>query len=290
MLTNIFCGFLLSTFLLTVVNSQSCNSSPSPTLFSHLNPSTLSSFSTAIFPLGSIESHGPHLPLGVDLLLSQSLSIRASFSLPNVTLLPASPFGASFEHASFPGTLPISDIPLNSLWGEVLAGLASAGISKVILVNGHGGQAANAELVARRLRFEKRMLIVVVNVQSLLMDVWKEIETNKELKEFEETYGIHGGLIETSIMMYLYPNLVSDEKRGTWAGTWNRNSTLLPVGGTVSYGWKAEDLTSSGAMGNALEASAAVGEGVFLKCVEEVKKIVIEVRDTELKDFIRVST
>jgi hypothetical protein len=124
----------------------------------------------AIFPLGSIEQHGSHLPVGTDLFLAEAFA--DSIAVPGVIKLPGSPFGASFEHARFPGTIAISDEPLQSMWMSVIKSVAKTGIRKVILLNAHGGQTPNAQIVARNARFQTSppVLAVVVNLQALVHD------------------------------------------------------------------------------------------------------------------------
>lgn len=222
----------------------------------------------AIVPLGSVEQHGPHLPVGTDMILAEAFA--TAIATCEAPTLPVSPFGASQEHASYPGTLTVPDQPLQMMWESIISSIASAGVRKVILLNAHGGQTPNAEIVARNARFSinPSVLAVTVNLQVLLQEVASSIFSNNSTYgkawEWEARYGIHGGLLETALMMHLHPRYVKYESATNFLprnGT--RTSALEPHGRYVSYGWRAEDLTSSGALGDASLASSQAGAELF---------------------------
>ena len=109
----------------------------------------------ALLPLGAIEQHGPHLPVAVDACIVDGIVRRALELLPAalpVTVLPLLPVGKSDEHLAFPGTLSLSAETLARLWTELGEAVARAGIRKLLLLNGHGGQPQVMEIVARDLR------------------------------------------------------------------------------------------------------------------------------------------
>jgi creatinine amidohydrolase len=96
----------------------------------------------AVLPLGATEQHGPHLPLGVDSTLADGIVAAALPLLPAdlpALFLPTQQIGLSPEHASFPGTLTLSSETLIRLWREIGAGVARAGVRKLVLFNAHGG-------------------------------------------------------------------------------------------------------------------------------------------------------
>ena len=97
----------------------------------------------AILPVGAIEQHGPHLPVGTDACIGQGIAERALALLPNglpVTVLPMLPVGKSDEHLAFAGTLTLSAESLIRLWTEVGDLIARVGLRKLVLLNSHGGQ------------------------------------------------------------------------------------------------------------------------------------------------------
>ena len=106
-------------------------------------------------PLGATEQHGPHLPLSVDTDVAAELCRRLAEALPEVVVAPALPYGASGEHAGFPGTLSIGCEALELLLVE-LARSATDTFRRVLFVCGHGGNAAPLAAAVQRLRAEGR--------------------------------------------------------------------------------------------------------------------------------------
>jgi creatinine amidohydrolase/Fe(II)-dependent formamide hydrolase-like protein len=104
-----------------------------------------------LVPLGSLEQHGPHLPLSTDACIASAIALRAAAGRPGVAVAPALAFGASGEHAGFPGTLSIGTRALCDLLVE-LARDASRDWSALLLVNGHGGNRDAVERAIARLR------------------------------------------------------------------------------------------------------------------------------------------
>jgi creatinine amidohydrolase len=157
----------------------------------------------AILPVGAIEQHGPHLPVEVDARINAGILERVLEIVPDelpVTLLPAMPVGKSNEHIAFPGTLSLSAETLIRLWTEIGESVARAGVRKMVIFNSHGGQPQIADIVARDLRVRFAMLVVTVNGYSLG-------KPQGLFPESELRHGIHGGTVETSMMLHLRPDL-----------------------------------------------------------------------------------
>ena len=109
----------------------------------------------AVLPVAAVEQHGPHLPLSVDATLLQGVIDSALPQLPAelpVLFLPPQNVGLSPEHIRFPGTLTLSPATVIALWTEIGECVARAGIKKLLLFNGHGGQVSVMDIVARELR------------------------------------------------------------------------------------------------------------------------------------------
>src|SRR6185295_11887427 len=126
--------------------------------FGALDPAT----TVAVLPLGATEQHGPHLPLNVDSTLADGIVAAAlpllSADLP-VLFLPTQQIGLSPEHARFPGTLTLSSETLIRLWSEIGAGVARAGLRKLVLFNAHGGHVGAMDIVARELRAAHGLIV-----------------------------------------------------------------------------------------------------------------------------------
>jgi creatinine amidohydrolase len=100
-------------------------------------------------PLGSLEQHGPHLPLDTDTRIAEALARGLAGRRPGVVVAPPVAYGASGEHAAFPGTLLVGHEPLAAMLVEVVRS-ARATFGGVVLVNAHGGNEATLADVARR--------------------------------------------------------------------------------------------------------------------------------------------
>lgn len=93
----------------------------------------------AVLPVGALEQHGFHLPLGTDTIIASAIAQRLAHQFPSFYLLPALPFSQSFEHVKFPGAVSLRISTLLSVLGDVASSLEYSGIQKLIIVNGHGG-------------------------------------------------------------------------------------------------------------------------------------------------------
>ncbi|MHA1567732.1 MAG: creatininase family protein [Alphaproteobacteria bacterium] len=222
--------------------------------------------SIAILPVGAIEQHGPHLPLGVDsaiaaAVVKHAVAIMAP-SLPAV-VLPQMPLGYSREHGGFAGTLSLSAETLAAVWREIGGALARTGVRKLVLLNGHGGNPPVMDIVARDLRAAHDMIVVVVSWLALGLpdDLCGGLFTDEEVE-----HGIHGGAVETSAMLYLQPDLVQMDKAQAFASLTQdmaKTNQVLTMEGPIRWGWMAQDLNEMGVAGNAKAADAAAGRQVI---------------------------
>lgn len=162
----------------------------------------------ALLPVSATEQHGPHLPLSTDAVINEAVVRGALAQVPATAVLlvlPPVPVGDSLEHTAFRGTLSARLESLLGLWLDIGAGVARAGVRKLVVFNTHGGQQAHVDLVAVRLRAAHRMLVVRANSSRLgkppgLFDA------------DELAHGLHGGQLETSLMLHLRPDLVHMER------------------------------------------------------------------------------
>jgi creatinine amidohydrolase len=215
----------------------------------------------AVLPVAAIEQHGPHLPVEVDARINAGVLGRAVELLPDdlpVTVLPAMPVGKSNEHTAFPGTLSLSAETLIRLWTEIGESVARAGVKKLVIFNTHGGQPQIADIVARDLRVRHGMFVVTANGYGLGKP--PGLFPAEELK-----HGIHGGTVETSIMLHLRPDLVRTDKAKNFVPlsvTMEGDYEILTPEGAVGFGWQTQDLNADGACGDAASADAGRGAEV----------------------------
>ena len=229
----------------------------------------------AVLPLAAVEQHGPHLPLGVDAYIAEAYLARVRKILPEalpVTFLPVQRVGVSAEHLGYPGTLTLSAATAIKAWTEIGESLARAGLRKLLLVTSHGGNVATMELVARDLRTRLGMLAVTVG--------WHRFGYAEGTFSGEERrHGIHGGDIETSLMLAAMPDAVRAERaaQATPATVaMAREFKWLGAYRPAGFAWMTQDLNATGAVGDATQASAAKGEAALAHGAQAFVELVRE--------------
>jgi creatinine amidohydrolase len=213
----------------------------------------------AVLPLAATEQHGPHLPVGTDVMIAQAYLAQVRELLPDripATFLPLQPVGISTEHMDYPGTLTLpTDVALQS-WMALGEGVARAGLRKLVMVTSHGGNSAAMTLVAQDLRARHGLLAVTT--------AWSRLNKAEELFAAEELrHGIHGGAVETSIMLARYKQHVRTAEIADFRPAsiaMEKDYRWLSAHRPASFAWQAQDLHASGAAGDATTASAEKGE------------------------------
>lgn len=169
--------------------------------------------STCIIPLGVLEKHGPHLPLGTDLMNVRELVIRAAEKEYTI-VFPEYYFGQIFEAMHQPGTIAYSHEITWKLLQETCDELSRNEIKKIILANGHGGNDNFLKYFCQTQLGEKKDYIVYLFIPG------SDEEVEKKLKEIRKTtFDEHAGEIETSLLSVHRPDLIQLDKASSQNGT-----------------------------------------------------------------------
>ena len=249
---------------------------------------TLDQATVVILPISATEQHGPHLPLGTDAMIAEGLLDWAHRLAPpelSVLELPMMSVCASLEHRNFAGTLTVSTAELADQIVMLAGQVRAAGLTRLLIVSSHGGNVAAMTDAALRCRADLDLLAVNLT--------WMRLGLPEGLVvPAERAIGVHGGFVETSLMLHFRPDLVNISAAGHFPSaqeTLADTNEILRAHGPVGFGWMAEDLNLDGVVGDASSASADVGRRIAEFQAAKMVTLLGEVAAVN-QDFIQVSS
>jgi creatinine amidohydrolase len=234
-----------------------------------------------LLPIGSIEQHGPHLPLATDSIIAQYTAQRAAMEC-EVLVAPVIKYAISLNHIDFPGTLSLQPETLIQVAVDVCRCLSHHGFKKILIVNGHGGNNATIDVAIIKLKGQLRDTIIGQVYPGHLP---KECEG-----VLEDDIRAHADEGETSRILAAAPQLV-DMKRAKQEIPFSSSrlfsfQTSKILSQTTSYGLpRTKSVTQSGIFGNALLATPEKGKKLFEGEIKELVREIERLKAVDMKDY-----
>lgn len=225
-----------------------------------------------IFPTGSFEQHGPHLPLTTDTDIVSAIAESIEREMADrVLLLPTLWPGLSTHHMHFPGTMDVTQTVYIQLITELGKSMTSMGAKKVFLLNGHGGNDTPLRAALRELK------TAVPQTRFVFASYWSlAAKTLLDVRESELGGMGHACEMETSIMLYLHPDRVKMDRavRDGPPHTDPYRKADMQHARPVFFVNEFHEVTNSGVMGHPDMASAEKGRRFLDGIVAEVSAFV----------------
>jgi len=220
-----------------------------------------------IAPTGSVEQHGPHCPMDVDISIPFHLACAVAEAVDDFPVIVTPPIWSGFTHYNMGhiGTINLRLETFLALAGDVCRSLKANGFERMILLNGHGGNVAPLRTLSVQLAEE--------DVWALAFPYWDLIRD--EMAAWGEADGAfigHGGEWETSLQLYLRPQLIAREKMAR--NDWPRPDEFSPEFARFAVWPERRREAPLGVMGDPFAASAEKGERVFETAVEKLTRLV----------------
>jgi creatinine amidohydrolase/Fe(II)-dependent formamide hydrolase-like protein len=204
-----------------------------------------------VLPVGAFEQHGPHLPLGTDTLIIEALLDRVAGNealKKDFWLLPSIAYGCSMEHMGFPGTITLSPQTLCAVIEDILRSMKDHGWTRLVLLNGHGGNDGILRGMAQSWRYKYGVTIYELHIGSdLYNNCSGDLHTPPSID-------VHAGENETDIMLASYPAMVNQEELE------KKPDTIIESLPPYKDSWLTAEISPTGVIGGASRASAEAGE------------------------------
>lgn len=233
---------------------------------------------TALLPVGAIEQHGPHLPLDTDTWDADYFcrEVAERCSSPKPLVLPPIHYGVSYHHDDFPGTISVSPETLSRLVYEVGMAAARHGVRKLVIVNGHGGNAPTLQFAAQMINRDAHIFTCVDTGETSDADIERITETPND---------VHAGEVETSTSLATRPELVEMDRAAAFVpGFSNRYLDFTSENSLEWYAHTAR-ISPSGVMGDPTKASAEKGREIWRIMIDHMTAFVERIKGMGLDEI-----
>ncbi len=238
----------------------------------------LAQVDVALLPVGSIEQHGPHLPLDVDAFDADYLArqVAARCSDPKPVVLPLIPYGVSYHHDEFPGTISIKNETLSQLVYEIGLRAARNGIKKFLIINGHGGNGPALNFAAQMINRDAHILVCVDSGETSDVDIYGMISTPND---------VHAGEIETSTTLAVRPHLVRMQQAKKSVPRFSSRYLNFTSKRGVSWYAYTKRISHNGVMGDPTKADPQKGKQIWELMISHLVNLVEDLKGLTLEDI-----
>ena len=233
-----------------------------------------------LLPFGTVEDHGPHLPLNTDNVIVEAICLEAARRAPGEMLVMSLvAYGLDEHHMDFPGTVSVGISTLIETVADVAISVARHGFTHILVVNGHGSNASIADLAARQVVLETGAICGAMSPNAAIDPTLAE-PAFSQMRRSAPGGVAHAGEYETAMMLHLRPDLVQMDKAVREMGqiklkyfNWDH-----PEPSILSWQDWWSRMSESGVCGDPTVATAEFGEALFETTVENFITFVHEFR------------
>ena len=233
----------------------------------------------ALLPVGSLEQHGPHLPLDTDSFDAFHLAkeVASACSDPKPIVLPLVPYGVSYHHADFSGTLTITPQTLSQLVYDVGMSVAKNGITKLVIINGHGGNIPALQFAAQMINRDAHIFTCVETGETSEKDLLALTETPND---------VHAGEIETSTTLAVRPHMVRHDKKKKFIPRFSSRYMNFSSKRSVDWYARIAKISPTGVLGDPTKASREKGEKMWALMIKHVVEFVEDLKNISLDEIL----
>jgi creatinine amidohydrolase len=238
-----------------------------------------------LLPFGTVEDHGPHLPINTDNVIVEAICLEVARRAPeDVLAMPTVAYGLDEHHMDFPGTVSVDVHTLIAYVADVAISVARHGFTHVLIVNGHGSNAPIADLAARRVVLETGIICGAMSPNAAIDPTLAE-PVFSEMRQSAPGGVAHAGEYETAMMLHLRPDLVQMDQAVRESGqikleyfNWDH-----PEPSVLAWQDWWSRMSESGVCGDPTVATAEFGRALFETTVANFDRFVREFRTIPLR-------
>jgi creatinine amidohydrolase/Fe(II)-dependent formamide hydrolase-like protein len=240
--------------------------------------SRLKEVDVALLPVGSIEQHGPHLPLDTDAFDAEYLALKVAEACtdPKPLVLPLIPYGVSYHHEDFTGTISVSPKTISQLVYDIGISAARHGIVKLVIINGHGGNSPALNFAAQMINQDTHMFTCVDTGETSDPDIYALVETPND---------VHAGEIETSTSLAVRPGLVKLDAAPKFVPKFSSRSLNFTSKRRVNWYTHTAKISPEGVLGDPTKASREKGERIWKLMIENLVEFVEDLKGMTLDEI-----